>query len=113
MKMKLKNGLEVEITEEDAKHIAKHILHMDVAEVENPFTFCERYLNKALANVSKADKNHSEPESEAELKKVWYDNLKNTSENDIELLYEGVEAIVYMALMKFMKRLMPLIDNHK
>lgn len=111
MKMKLKNGLEVDITEEDARNIAKHILHMDATEVESPFTFCERYLNKALANVNKADKNHSEPESEAELKKVWYNNLNGTSENDVELLYEGVEAIVYMALIKFMKRLMPLVDK--
>lgn len=111
MKVKLENGLEVEVSKADAKHIAKHLLNVDVDEVENPFTFCERYLKKALDNVNTADKCHSAPESEAELKKVLYKNMRGTSENDIELLYETMEAVTYMALIKFMKRLMPLIEK--
>jgi len=81
LKVKLANGTDAEISADEAKRIA--------GEMHNePHT----YLKRAIDNIEAVS--GERPASEDELKEILYENIPGLSKNDVELLYEAMEAIV-------------------
>ena len=83
MKIKTKEGANVEITDEEAERIAK-------AYWNEPKTF----LNRALDNIEKMT--GVRPHDEDSLKKLMYEKIAIGDEEHTDLFYEMIEAIIGM-----------------
>lgn len=83
MKVKTKDGANVEITDEEAKRIAE-------AYENEPTTF----LNRALDNIQKMT--GVRPHDEDSLKKLMYEKIAIGDEEHTDLFYEMIEAIIGM-----------------
>lgn len=84
MKIHDKDGNEVHITREEAEKISRDLKAMS-KETNEDFT------NRALDNIEKMT--GKRPESEEEAKEILHDNI-HMKDDELDLLYETVEAIV-------------------
>lgn len=83
MKIKAKDGSSIEITDEEAKRIAKAVYY-------EPNVF----LNRALDNIEKMT--GVRPHDEDSLKKLMYEKIMIGDEQHTDLFYEMIEAIIGM-----------------
>ena len=81
MKIKLANGQEIEVSEEEAEKLAGEAWNEPHA-----------YLHRAQDNLKKMTGTH--PESEDDLKDILYEAMPCLTREQADILYEVVEAAI-------------------
>lgn len=88
------NGVEFDITREEAERIAEELAHLDGKETNKSF------MDRAAENIRAVV--GVKPKTEDELKAILYRFLRGPSVPEIELLFESMEWIAGMHSEKTM-----------
>lgn len=94
MKVHDMNGVEFDITREEAERIAEELAHIDGKETNKSF------MDRAAENIRAVV--GVKPKTEDELKAILYRFLRGPSVPEIELLFESMEWIAGMHSEKTM-----------